>query len=161
MPRILSIYFLLFTLTAMGQGGSWPLTAFEMSDGNSTFTYEEGIAYFNSLAEKSPLIHVETLGTTDAGFPLHTYIWSADGTFSPEENKAKERAVFLVNNAIHPGEPDGVEASAMLLRDLASDRKLQKKYANTTLIIIPFYNIGGVLNRNSYSRANQNGPEEY
>ena len=32
---------------------------------------------------------------------------------------------------------------------------------NVVLAIIPVYNIGGALNRNSFSRANQNGPESY
>ena len=29
------------------------------------------------------------------------------------------------------------------------------------VVAIPVYNIDGMLNRNSFSRANQNGPEEY
>ena len=29
------------------------------------------------------------------------------------------------------------------------------------IVIIPVYNVGGALNRGSYSRANQNGPEAY
>ena len=29
------------------------------------------------------------------------------------------------------------------------------------ILIVPVYNIGGMLNRNSYSRTNQNGPEAY
>ena len=32
---------------------------------------------------------------------------------------------------------------------------------NVAIGIIPVYNIGGCLNRNSYTRANQNGPKEY
>jgi len=30
-----------------------------------------------------------------------------------------------------------------------------------TIVCIPYYNIGGALNRNSHSRANQDGPNEY
>jgi hypothetical protein len=32
---------------------------------------------------------------------------------------------------------------------------------NTIIVCIPVYNIGGALNRNSTSRANQDGPEVY
>lgn len=32
---------------------------------------------------------------------------------------------------------------------------------HAVIIIIPVYNISGMLNRTSYSRANQNGPESY
>jgi hypothetical protein len=88
-------------------------------------------------------------------------VLSPGGTFSPEEIRKQGKAVLLVNNAIHPGEPDGVDASMMLLRDLAGDKKLKEKLANLVLVVVPFYNIGGVLNRNSTTRVNQTGPAEY
>jgi hypothetical protein len=34
------------------------------------------------------------------------------------------------------------------------------KVPNTLIAAIPVYNIGGALNRNSTTRANQDGPEE-
>ena len=46
-----------------------------------------------------------------------------------------------------------------LFRDLALRRIAVPK--NVVVIAIPVYNIGGLLNRNATSRANQNGPEEY
>jgi len=67
--------------------------------------------------------------------------------------------VILINNGIHPGEPDGVDASMLLLRDL-----VQRKVSlpdNVALAVIPLYNIGGALNRSPFSRVNQNGPESY
>ena len=67
--------------------------------------------------------------------------------------------MILINNGIHPGEPDGIDASMMLARDI-----LNKKVSlpdNVALAFIPVYNIGGCLNRNSYSRVNQNGPNSY
>ena len=66
---------------------------------------------------------------------------------------------MLVNNGIHPGEPDGIDASMMLLRDLAQGKI--KAPQNVVLAVIPVYNIGGSLNRSSFSRVNQNGPESY
>ena len=36
-----------------------------------------------------------------------------------------------------------------------------KTAKNTLIAAIPVYSVGGMLNRNSHSRANQNGPEEY
>lgn len=64
-----------------------------------------------------------------------------------------------MNNGIHPGEPDGIDASMLLLRNLAQGKL--KMPGNVVLAIIPVYNIGGSLNRNSFSRVNQNGPESY
>lgn len=66
---------------------------------------------------------------------------------------------MLVNNAIHPGESCGVDASMMLIRDYLVDPPAA--LTNTVLVVIPVYNIGGALNRNSHTRANQNGPESY
>jgi len=67
----------------------------------------------------------------------------------------------LINNAIHPGESDGVDASMLLLRDIALHPERFPQLDSVVLAIIPFYNIGGALNRNSATRVNQDGPEEY
>ena len=66
---------------------------------------------------------------------------------------------ILINNGIHPGESDGIDATMMLFRDYASGKIKSPK--NTVLVTIPVYNIGGALNRNSTTRTNQNGPESY
>ncbi|KAG1650584.1 hypothetical protein GQR58_027908 [Nymphon striatum] len=47
----------------------------------------------------------------------------------------------------------------LLYRDLALGKIEAPE--NTVLITIPIYNIGGSLNRNSTTRANQNGPKAY
>jgi hypothetical protein len=65
----------------------------------------------------------------------------------------------LINNGIHPGEPDGIDASMMLVRDIVN-KKIQLPN-NVAVAFIPVYNIGGCLNRNQHSRVNQNGPIAY
>lgn len=142
------------------QKSEW-LTKFEQTQGQETLTYSEGIAYLEKLAGAYPEIKLLTYGTTDSGLPLHLVIFSEDKNFEPEDLQAQGKLIFMVNNAIHPGEPDGVDATMMLLRDLAQKKSLQKLLKNTVLIAIPFYNIGGALNRSAYSRANQNGPLSY
>ena len=112
-----------------------------------------------SLARSSKQILIKEMGITDAGYPLHLVLISSDGKFNPFIWHQQHKVVILVNNGIHPGEPDGIDASMMLARDI-----LKKKInlpQNVALAIIPVYNIGGALNRNSFSRANQNGPESY
>lgn len=96
---------------------------------------------------------------TDAGYPLHLVMVSDDGKFDPLQWHKQNKAVILINNGIHPGEPDGIDASMMLVRDIVINKI--KLPGNVALAFIPVYNIGGCLNRNSYSRANQNGPKEY
>ncbi len=137
------------------------LTKFERTQGRETVTYEEGIAYFRLLDQRFETIRLTEGGLTDSNIPLHTAILSPDGIFEPSEIRRRGKRILLINNAIHPGEPDGVDASMMLLRDLAQDQQLKEKMANLVLVVIPFYNIGGVLNRNSTTRVNQNGPTEY
>jgi hypothetical protein len=64
-------------------------------------------------------------------------------------------------NGIHPGEPEGIDASMMLSRDLLTKTSLKPILNEVVIVIIPIYNVDGALNRNSHSRTNQNGPESY
>jgi len=134
-------------------------TIFEQSAGKQTVTYEECIRYYTALDAAFSTIHIKTFGLTDAGYPLHLVLFSTDGTHDPEIWHKKNKLVIMINNGIHPGEPDGIDASMMLLRDLATGKI--KAPDNVVLGIIPVYNIGGSLNRTPFSRVNQNGPESY
>ena len=96
---------------------------------------------------------------SDAGYPYHLVLYSNDGQFDPERWHAKHKIVMLIINGIHPGEPDGIDATMMLIRDLNAG-KIQMP-DNVVLAVIPIYNIGGALNRNRYSRVNQDGPESF
>ena len=136
-------------------------TPYEESGGQETATYEQGIAFYEKLAAQTPEISLFKYGNTDIGKPLHLVVFSADRDFEVSSLKQKGKSIFLVINAIHPGEPDGVDASMMLLRDIAQNDKLKKMCKNTVIAVIPFYNVDGILNRNSFSRANQNGPKSY
>lgn len=133
-------------------------TPFESGDGNTTATYAETIAFYLRLAREYPEVNVQTLGTTDSGKPLHLVTFSPEGDFNFDRLR-RENAILLILNGIHPGESDGIDASMMLLRDLAAG-KLQAP-ENLVVAVIPVYNVGGALNRNSGSRANQNGPASY
>jgi hypothetical protein len=74
-------------------------------------------------------------------------------------NKSKASTSILINNAIHAGEPDGVNACLIWLDEWI--KKGKKTEGLPVIGIIPAYNVGGMMNRNGNSRANQNGPEEY
>ncbi len=134
-------------------------TSFETSNGKQTATYFECVDYYKSLARSYSTIKIITGDTTDAGYPLHLVLFSSDKDFNMQNWHQQHKVVVLVNNGIHPGEPDGIDASMLLLRDLAQGKL--KMPNNVILAIIPVYNIGGSLNRNSFSRVNQNGPESY
>jgi hypothetical protein len=129
---------------------------------NTTATYAECISFYKELAAAYPAtVQLREAGPTDSGQPLHEVVLSADGTFGPEASRAKGRPILFIQNGIHPGEPEGIDASMLLARDLLREHKLQGLLQKVTVVIIPAYNIDGMLNRNSTTRVNQNGPAEY
>jgi Zinc carboxypeptidase len=134
-------------------------TVFEKSRGTETATYFEAIDFYKKLDRASNMIMVKEMGQTDAGYPLHLILVSADKNFVPNQWHAQNKVVIMINNGIHPGEPDGIDASMMLVRDIKNKKIILP--SNVVLGIIPIYNIGGCLNRNKYSRVSQNGPIEY
>jgi len=122
-------------------------------------TYDQVIADFTALDKRSDIASMSTAGLTDAGKPLHVFVMSSDKVFTSGQAKSKEKSVIMINNAIHPGEPDGVDASYEMAAMYVAHPELLP--TNVVLVIIPIYNIDGYLNRGSFSRANQNGPEQY
>lgn len=133
-------------------------TKFENSNGTQTPEYPEVISYYEQLAKAYPELSMQAIGETDSGRPLHLIILNPDAVFDFEEIR-KTKRVLLINNGIHPGESDGIDATMMMYRDIVQGKiEMPKK---TVLVAIPVYNIGGSLNRNTGTRANQNGPEEY
>jgi Zinc carboxypeptidase len=149
-------WFLFLVLSNLGYS---QLTPFEKSGGKATATYFETIEFYKTLSKKSHLLKFKTKGPTDAGYPLNLILITNDHDFDPTSWHRHHKVVFLINNGIHPGEPDGIDASMMMVRDIVSRKIILP--ANVVLAIIPVYNIGGALNRNSFSRVNQNGPESY
>lgn len=133
-------------------------TKFESSNGTETATYEETIQFYEHLAKTYPEINLKTMGSTDSGMPLHLVTLNADANFDFAEIR-KNKRILLINNGIHPGEPDGIDATMLLFRDIVQGKIEMPK--TTVLVTIPIYNVGGSLNRNPNSRTNQNGPKMY
>jgi len=133
-------------------------TQFEKSGGIETGTYAEVINYYQELADAYSSITIQEFGETDSGQPLHLVIYNRTGELDLEDSR-ESNSIMLINNGIHPGESDGIDATMMLFRDMAGDSIASPK--NTIIATIPIYNVGGALNRNSTSRTNQNGPKEY
>ena len=130
-------------------------------DENKSLTWEEAIGFYSALDGKYSEATLMEMGMTDAGRPLHLFIISSDGETDPAEIHRQGKTIVLINNGIHPGEPEGIDASARFAADLLADRNGMKKYLrNCSVAIIPVYNIGGALTRSRYWRINQNGPEE-
>ena len=134
-------------------------TLFETSGGKQSPTYQQTIAWWKKLDAVSNKVSIKTMGPTDAGYPLHLVFISNDGISDPVAIKKNNHRIILINNAIHPGEPDGIDASMLLARDIVEGK--YKLADNVTLALIPVYNIGGCLNRSAFYRVDQDGPEEF
>jgi hypothetical protein len=138
-------------------------THFEKSNGLETATYYETIAFYENLAEAYDEIFIDSIGETDSGKPLHLVTLNMDNLDSNgnyfSEIHEKGKRIILINNGIHPGESDGIDATMILFRDIVQGKIEAPK--NTVLVTIPIYNVGGSLNRNSTTRTNQNGPKAY
>jgi hypothetical protein len=134
-------------------------TVFEKSNGTKTPTYFEVIDWWQKLDAQSGKIKMLTMGMTDAGYPLHLVVVANNGDHNFDNIRKNNKRVILVNNGIHPGEPDGIDASMLLARDIVTNKI--KLPDNLVLAIIPVYNIGGCLNRSANYRVDQNGPEEF
>jgi hypothetical protein len=125
-------------------------TKFEESKGTQTPTYFEIIDWWKKLDEKSGKLKMLTMGMTDAGYPLHLIMVSNNGDYNFSNIRKNNKRIILINNGIHPGEPDGVDASMLLARDIAANK--YKIADNVVLAFIPIYNIGGCLNRSANSQ---------
>lgn len=137
-------------------------TPFELGNGNQTTTWSECIAFYQELAAAHPrVLRFEEAGETDVGLPLHVGVVSADGVFDTEAIRKAGRPVFFLNNGIHPGEPEGIDAAMMLVRDLCEQQERLAALQDTVLVFVPVYNVDGSLERGDTSRVNQNGPEAF
>jgi len=126
--------------------------SFEKSKGTETATYEEMMSFYESAAKHSGNLSIKSYGMTDISLPLQLVTYQTSDT---DENTLH----LLINNGIHPGESDGIDASMLMLKEIINQKiDFPDQIA---LHIIPSYNLGGMLNRNSTTRANQNGPVAY
>ena len=117
---------------------------------NKTATYQELISFLNDTVYKHKNFEVSEVGSTDIGLPLHLIKLIPSG---------EAKVNILINNNIHPGESDGIEATIKLIKGFMNGTIELPQ--NTQVFIIACYNVGGMLNRNSNTRVNQNGPKSY
>lgn len=128
---------------------------------NQSPAYNEVIEYYKQLAATYNETKLFECGPTDSGFPLHLFVIDKDRDFDPAASRQKGKSILLINNAIHPGEPDGIDACLRITDEILKQKSSAYDLDNIVICIIPVYNIDGCLNRNSTSRVNQEGPEVY
>ncbi|MEO9532630.1 MAG: hypothetical protein ABJG68_16505 [Crocinitomicaceae bacterium] len=136
----------------------YPVIGQEPYKNNQTYTYDQLQEVYSGLVKKEPRhCKLVQFGRSDYGKNVSLFMIEKNGGFTSKSFQKK--SVLLINNAIHPGEPCGVDASVQLAKTILADTSLIPE--NVVIGIIPMYNVGGAHNRTCCSRANQNGPEEY
>ena len=118
MKKILGLLLLIFSCNTSNEKPSFDFeTHFEKSNGIETATYKQTIAFYKALAENYSEISIVSIGETDSGKPLHIITLNTDAEFNFKTIR-KNKRIMLINNGIHPGESDGIDATMMLFRDL-------------------------------------------
>jgi hypothetical protein len=158
MRLLLHILFLL-CLPLAAQAEDWRTPA-EHAGYRTTPRLDETVKWLQRLAGADPAIRVESFGTSPEGRALPLVLASADGSFTPEQARARGHRVLLVQAGIHAGEIEGKDAGLALLRDLTVGRGDRSLLEHTVLVFIPVFNVDGHERMSRWNRVNQNGPEE-
>ena len=153
-------------------------SADSLLNSNHTPTWEDAVAMAEALALSDERAHALQVGCSDIGRPIHALVLTESGHATLEtgaiaengiealhawsEGLAEGHAVVMVNNAIHPGEPCGVNASfALAAQWLKTPTTANHPLSKSSWVFVPQYNVGGASRRNCCTRANQNGPASY
>ena len=127
MKKILGLLLLIFSCNTSNEKPSFDFeTHFEKSNGIETATYKQTIAFYKALAENYSEISIVSIGETDSGKPLHIITLNTDAEFNFKTIR-KNKRIMLINNGIHPGESDGIDATMMLFRDLVNGKNKAPK----------------------------------
>ena len=129
-------------------GHEW-ITPAEASGFMDSPSHAESHAYVRRLAAASPLLTVETFGTSPQGREMIVVHARKPG--------GAAKPLVMVEAGIHPGEIDGSDAGLMLLRDIAirgKDHLLDK----VDLAFVPIFNVDGHARSSPFNRPNQRGP---
>lgn len=156
--QLLVILLFCFSIAGFAQKSALLKLKYEQ---NYTPTYFEAIEMFKLLDEHYENAVLLEKGFTDCGKPLHLFVINSEPEFNPEKIRLQGKTILLINNGIHAGEPEGIDASFEFADDILRNKDgMAKLLEKTVIIIIPVYNIGGVLNRSAYNRSGQTTPYE-
>jgi hypothetical protein len=128
----------------------------ERTSFEETSRLEDVTAFLTALSAKSPLVRVQTFGTTEEGRPMPLVTLSNPAVSTPADRPAGRPVVFLLAN-IHGGEVEGKEAVQVLMRRLTSG-DLRPLLDRMVVVVAPIYNIDGNEAVDVMNRTAQYGP---
>ena len=124
---------------------------------NESVTYDEAIQFYKEMDARYPQAKLIDYGKTDNGKTIQLFVISPEKIFNRDSLRAKGYTILMINNGIHPGEPDGINACIRLSKFiLDGSEKMPPKIA---VCIVPVYNIDGALITSNFFRSGQNGPQ--
>lgn len=129
-------------------GHQW-ITPAEASGFVDSPSHADTLAYLRRLAAASPLLNIETFGTSPHGREMIVVHARKPG--------GARKPLVLVEAGIHPGEIDGSDAGLMLLRDIAMRGK-DHLLDTVDLAFVPIFNVDGHARASQSNRPNQRGP---
>ena len=163
MTRSLATVLAALTLVFMGHAAAAPslLTEAEKSGYRRTGRYDEVLRLCGDFQAASPgQVRCLTFGKTPEGRPMVALVVSADGAFTPEDTRAKNRSALVIQGGIHAGEIEGKDAIFVALRELLSGKMAPGVLGKVTVVFVPIFNIDGAERFGPGNRPNQRGPEE-
>ena len=132
-------------------------TRAERTNYAETSRYDDVVAFLDTVAKQSPLIHNTTFGNTFEGRALPLAVVGNVGDATSRTVRASGKLRVYIQANIHAGEVEGKESSLALIREIASGKHAE--WLNSmVLLIAPIYNADGNERVGPNNRGPQNGP---
>src|SRR6185295_13365420 len=93
-----------------------PKTRAELTNYEETTRYEEVLNFIAELQKRSPLLRLESFGTSEEGRKLPLMIFSDTPISNPRDARATGKPIVFIMANIHAGEVEGKEAALHLSR---------------------------------------------
>src|SRR5262252_7468338 len=87
-----------------------------------TSRYDDVVAFLDTVAKESPLVHTTTFGSTVEGRALPLAVVGKISDATPRSVRASGKLRVYIQANIHAGEVEGKEASLALIREIASGK---------------------------------------
>lgn len=135
--------------------GEWPaelLTVPEKTDFTRTMQIEDVHEFFDAVKWRSENVHVFDLFTSKLGRVSSAMVLANPRITSPEQADSSGKPIIYLQGKIHPPEPEGAEASLMVIRDiLFGDRGYLLD--NQIIIVTPIFNVDGTASLHTRDRG--------
>ena len=114
------------------------------------------LAFYRTLAARSPAVSMREIGRTREGRPLHLVTLARPGVMTPQEAHASGRPILFIGAQVHGDEPAGKEGLMQFARDLV-EGPLQPLLDEVIFLFVPQMNPDGAEAGTWGLRANTAG----